>query len=95
MNSVKRCDLRFEFERLMLTDRAFRLVSHLVKLTLSCDGLQPRLGSDTVLMARNTIIERVIESGSYSLSDARTDRNNAAEDTAEIAVASQRAAEIE
>jgi len=36
-----------------------------------------------------------VESRSHSLSDVRTDRNNAAEHTAEIAVASHRAAEIE
>src|ERR1700681_4843173 len=36
-----------------------------------------------------------VESRSHSLSDVCTDRNNAAEHTAEIAVASHRAAEIE
>ena len=36
-----------------------------------------------------------VESRGYSLSDVRTDRNNAAVHTAEIAVASHRAAEIE
>jgi hypothetical protein len=36
-----------------------------------------------------------VESRSHSLSDVRTDRNNAAEHAAEIAVASHRAAEIE
>ena len=36
-----------------------------------------------------------VESRSHSLSDVRVDRNSAAEHTAEIAVASHRAAEIE
>src|SRR5437899_3299725 len=39
--------LRFEIERLMLADRAFRLVSHLVNLTPMCDGLLPSSDSTT------------------------------------------------
>ena len=52
------------------------------------------MDSTTFLGPGSTIIKRAIGS-SHSLSNVYTDLNNAAEHTAEIAVASHRATEIE
>ena len=71
-------------------ENALRLVNHPVNLTPMWDRLL-RSSDSTYASGR----KHTVEFRTHSLSDVRTDRNNATEHAAEIAVASHRAAEIE
>jgi hypothetical protein len=68
-----------------------------VNLTPMCSGLLPNSdsNSDSITFLGQEHDHQESHRSSHSLLDVRTARNNAAEHTAEIAVASHRAAEIE